>query len=134
MKLVIIDGQGGKIGKLLIEKLKTLNFPEKIYAVGTNSIATTAMLKAGADFAATGENPVIVNARDADLIVGPIGIAIADALLGEITPTMATAISQSQAQKLLLPVNKCNIHIVGVPDNNISKIVAEAAAYIMELI
>lgn len=88
MKLVIIDGQGGKMGRAVIEQLKK-NLPYlEIYAIGTNSIATSAMLKAGADYGATGENPVIVGARTADIIIGPIGIVIADALMGEITPSM----------------------------------------------
>ena len=108
MKLVIIDGQGGKMGRTVIEQLKK-NLPDlEIYAIGTNSIATSAMLKAGADYGATGENPVIVGARTADIIIGPIGIVIADALMGEITPSMATAIGQSPAYKILIPVNRCN--------------------------
>ena len=106
MKLVIIDGQGGKMGRTVIEQLKK-NLPDlEIYAIGTNSIATSAMLKAGADYGATGENPVIVGARTADIIIGPIGIVIADALMGEITPSMATAIGQSPAYKILIPVNR----------------------------
>ena len=133
MKLVIIDGQGGKIGKLLIEKLKNAEIGAEIYAIGTNAIATSAMMKAGADYAATGENPVIVNVRDADIVVGPIGIVIADALLGEITPAMATAIGQSRAQKVLLPINKCRNHVVNVKDATVSEIVSEAVQYIKTL-
>ena len=80
MKIVIIDGQGGRMGKSVIEQLKN-NYPElELYAIGTNSIATSAMLKAGAAYGATGENPVVVNARNADLIIGPIGIVMADSL------------------------------------------------------
>ena len=133
MKLVIIDGQGGKIGKLLIEKLKIAAIEAEIYAIGTNSIATAVMMKAGADFAATGENPVIVNARDADVIVGPIGIVIADALLGEITPAMAAAIGQSRAEKVLLPINKCKNHVVGVKDSTINELIGDAVQYILSL-
>ena len=93
MKIVIIDGQGGRMGKAVIEQLKS-SYPElELYAIGTNSIATSAMLKAGASYGATGENPVIVNARNADLIIGPIGIVMADSLMGEITAAMATAVS-----------------------------------------
>ena len=115
MKIVIIDGQGGRMGGLLAEKIKKAAIPgAEIYALGTNSAATTAMLKAGADYGATGENPVLVNCRDADYIIGPLGIMAADALLGEVTPAMATAVGQSRAMKILLPVNKCSQHVVGV--------------------
>ena len=103
MKIVIIDGQGGRMGGLLAEKIKKAAIPgAEIYALGTNSAATTAMLKAGADYGATGENPVLVNCRDADYIIGPLGIMAADALLGEVTPAMATAVGQSRAMKILL--------------------------------
>ncbi|MDR1689516.1 MAG: DUF3842 family protein [Clostridiales bacterium] len=115
-KIVVIDGQGGKIGSLLTSRIKALNLNCEIFAVGTNSLATAAMLKAGADYGATGENPVIVNCRDADIIVGPIGIVVADSLLGEVTPGMAVAVGQSRAQKVYLPLNKCNNHIAGSRD------------------
>lgn len=113
MKIVIIDGQGGKIGSQLIERIKAALPDAEIYAIGSNGIATAAMLRAGADHGATGENPVVVNCRDADLIVGPIGIIAANALLGEITPRMARAVGESMAEKLLLPVNRCNITVAG---------------------
>ena len=104
------------MGKSVIEQLRS-RFPElELYAIGTNSIATAAMLKAGAAYGATGENPVIVNARDADLIIGPVGIVMADSLLGEITPAMANAIASSPAYKILIPVNKCNHFIAGCQD------------------
>lgn len=113
MKITIIDGQGGKMGKTVIEQLKKAHPNLELYAIGTNSIATAAMLRAGADFGATGENPCIVNARDSDIIIGPIGIVFADALLGEITPAIAQAIGSSKAYKILIPVNRCNHYIVG---------------------
>lgn len=120
MKLVIIDGQGGKMGKSVIEQLKK-RFPHlETYAIGTNSIATSAMMKAGANYGATGENPAIVNAQDADIIIGPIGIVMANALLGEITPAMAAAIGASQAYKILIPVNRCNHYIVGCQEGSLS--------------
>ncbi|MCI8836679.1 MAG: DUF3842 family protein [Hungatella sp.] len=113
MKITVIDGQGGKMGRTVIEQLKK-NHPELVlYAVGTNSTATAAMVKAGADYGATGENPCIVNARDSDIIIGPIGIVFADALLGEITPAIAQAIGSSKAYKILIPVNRCSHYIVG---------------------
>jgi prephenate dehydrogenase len=97
MTVLIVDGQGGGIGRQLVEAVKAAGIPCFITAVGTNTTATAAMLKAGADQAATGENAVVVCSRDADVIAGPVGIAIADSLLGEITPKMALAIGQSRA-------------------------------------
>lgn len=123
MDLLVIDAQGGGIGKQVVAAVKR-EFPQlKITAVGTNSAATSAMLKAGADEAATGENPVVVCCRKADLIVGPIGIVIADALLGEITPKMSVAVGQSRARRILIPVNHCDNRIVGVPDLSVGKLV-----------
>ena len=115
MKIVVIDGQGGSLGKAITEKIKS-RYNCEIYAIGTNSIATSAMLKAGADYGATGENPVVVNSRDADIIIGPIGIIAANSLLGEITPKMAAAIACSEAKKILVPVSKCKIYVAGTPD------------------
>lgn len=126
MKIVIIDGQGGRLGQLLTEGIKKEGVMADIYAIGTNSIATSAMLKAGADYGATGENPVLVACRDADVILGPIGILAADSLLGEITPNMAVAIGQSKALKLLLPVSHCNNQVVGVKPLSLSELVREA--------
>ena len=132
-KIVVIDGQGGKIGSLLVSRLKAEAGESEIYAIGTNSIATSAMLKAGADCGATGENPVVVNCRDADIIVGPIGIVVADSLVGEITPAMAAAAGRSRAQKVLLPVNRCNNTIVGARDLPVSELIEAAIAHIKVL-
>lgn len=108
MNILVIDGQGGRLGKQVIETVRK-NFPEsRITAVGTNAMATAAMLKGGADEGATGENPVIVACRRADYIIGPIGIVIADALLGEVTPKMAAAVGQSDAVRILIPMNRCD--------------------------
>ena len=126
MKVVIIDGQGGKMGQMIIERIKGANIPCELTAIGTNSIATSAMLKAGADAGATGENPVVVASRDADVIIGPIGIIAADSLIGEVTPAMATAVGQSSAKKLLLPVNLCNNIIVGTGSLPMARLIAEA--------
>lgn len=119
-KITIIDGQGGKIGKTIIEQLKRLHPEQDLYAIGTNALATAAMLKAGADYCATGENPCVVNAQDSDIIIGPIGIVIANALLGEITPKIATAVGASKAYKILIPMNKCNHYVVGCKDNGLA--------------
>ena len=126
MKVVVIDGQRGRMGQVLIERSRAAALPCEIAAVGTNAIATSAMLKAGADAGATGDNPVVVNCRDADVIAGPIGILAADSLLGEVTPAMALAVGQSPARKLLLPVNHCNNVVVGTQSMTLSKLMDEA--------
>ena len=126
MKLVIIDGQSGRMGALITERVKAAKLPCKVLAVGTNAIATATMMKAGANQGATGENPVMVACRTADVIVGPIGILSADALSGEVTPAMAVAVGQSAAKKLLLPVNRhCGHTMVGVRDLTLSQLVDE---------
>lgn len=132
-KVLIIDGQGGLLGKQMVTAVKKLIPEAEITAVGTNTMATQAMLKAGATNGATGENAVIVGARRADIIVGPVGIVIADSLLGEITPAMATAIGQSEAIKILLPVNKCNNIIIGTGDKSTSDLIDEAIEKIREI-
>ena len=114
MKIVVIDGQGGRIGKALVAGLKAALPQTEITAIGTNSIAAMAMSKAGADLIATGENPVVVAAADADIIAGPMGIILANALLGEITPKMAEAVSGSRAEKVLIPVTRCRVSVAGV--------------------
>ena len=113
MKVVIIDGQGGSLGKALVETIRRSHPELEILAIGTNSMAASAMLRSGASAIATGENPVVVAARDADIIIGPLGLIAADSLHGEITPIMASAVSQSKAHKILIPISKCNISIVG---------------------
>lgn len=114
MNILVVDAQGGGMGKMLVAAIKQ-NLPGAVVtAVGTNTAATSAMLKAGADVAATGENAVVVGARSADVIVGPVGIAIADSLHGEITPRMAVAIGRSAARRILIPLNQCNNIIAGV--------------------
>lgn len=134
MKILVIDGQGGRMGGLLIERLKEMEgFSGEITAVGTNSMATSAMLKAGADFGATGENPVVVNSRSADLIVGPIGMLGADSLLGEVTPAMAVAVGQSPAQKVLLPFNNCHYFVAGVRELSLQELIQEAVDLIVRL-
>ena len=133
-KIVVIDGQGGKIGSLIVGRLKAEAGQCEIYAIGTNSIATSAMMKAGADFGATGENPVIVNCRKADIIVGAVGIVIANSFIGEITPAMATAIGQSGAHKILLPVNRCNNYIVGARDLPVPDLIDAAIAQILSFL
>ena len=123
MNILMIDAQGGGIGKQVVTAIKR-DLPQiEITAVGTNSTATTAMLKAGAGHAATGENAVIVGCRKADVIIGPIGIVIADAMFGEVTPAMALAVGQSDARRLLIPVNHCDNIIVGISDLSIGRLI-----------
>lgn len=132
-KVLVIDGQGGGLGRQLVSALAAACPEAELTAVGTNSLAANAMLKAGASRAATGENAVVVNCRRADVIVGPIGIVIADALLGEITPAMAAAVCQSGAKRVLVPINHCENYVVGVPDQPVSQLVAAAARKVKEL-
>lgn len=128
--ILVIDGQGGRIGKQIIEGIKATDIKVNIIAVGTNSVAASTMLKAGADNAATGENAVIVNCRTADVIVGPTGIVIADSLLGEITPAIAVAIGQSSARKLLIPINLCNNYIAGISEMSVGSLIQDAVKQI----
>lgn len=134
MKILIIDGQGGKMGKVLVEQLKQGVPNCDLIALGTNSIATSTMIKAGANIGATGENPIIYNCVDADIIVGSMGIIIANSYLGEITPSMASAISSSRAEKILIPVNRCNIFVAGTKEmsfNEYAKLAVEQVKNIL---
>ncbi len=126
VNILVIDAQGGGIGRQLVAAVKKA-FPEdRVTAVGTNSIAAANMLKAGADFVATGENAVVVNCGRADVIVAPIGAVIADAMLGEITPAMARAAGQSRAKRILLPIGHCDNVVAGVRELSMSQLVQEA--------
>lgn len=126
MNILVIDAQGGGIGRQMVGAIKQSLPAAQITAVGTNSAATAAMLKAGADNAATGENAVVVGCRKADVIVGPVGIVIADALWGEVTPKMAVAVGQSAAKRILIPINHCDNIVVGVPDLAVGKLIQAA--------
>jgi len=132
MNILIIDGMGGGIGKAIIEHIKSELSGFKITAVGTNSIATSAMLKAGADYGATGENAVVFNSAKADFIIGVTGIIFANAMHGEISPKMAEAVSSSPAHKILLPVDKCNVTILGVVEKPIQAHISEISKKIRE--
>lgn len=133
MNILIIDAQGGGIGRQLVMAVKE-NLPDAVItAVGTNAAATSAMLKAGALRAATGENAVIVNSRKADVIIGPIGIVIADSMLGEITPDMANAVAQSNAKRILIPVSHCDNIVAGVGNLNVGKLIQAAVCELLRL-
>lgn len=127
MKIVVIDGQGGSIGRAIVEKFTAKGLGDSLTCIGTNSTATANMLKGGAKQGATGENPVKVACRDADYIVGPIGIVMADSMLGEITPGMANAVGASRAHKILIPVNKC-VTVAGVKDMSLNEYIDKAIA------
>lgn len=134
MQVLVIDGQGGGLGRQLVSAIKE-RFPKiEVLAVGTNSMATAAMLRAGADQAATGENSVVVASSRAEVILGPIGIVIADSMMGEITPRMAVAIGQSHAKRILIPVNLCDNIIVGVAESSMTRNVQNAMTALEALI
>ena len=132
--ILVIDAQGGGLGRQLITSIRRELEHVKILAVGTNSIATTAMLKAGADEAATGENSVVVACRKAQIIIGPIGMVIANAMLGEITPAMALAIADADAKRIMIPFTSCDNYIAGVSDSNTGKLIQDALAQLKKLL
>lgn len=135
MRIAVIDGQGGGIGKAIIEKIREeIDSNIEIIALGANALATSLMLKAGANEGASGENAIVFNADKVDIIVGTIGIISANSMLGEITPNMAKAISESRAQKILIPMNKCNIFIVGVREDNLSNYITDAVKVIKNIV
>jgi hypothetical protein len=129
----VIDGQGGGLGKQLVTAVKGYDRGIEVIAVGTNSAATNMMLKAGADQAATGENSVVTVCRSADVIMGPVGIVIADAMLGEITPRMALAVGQSAAKRILIPVNLCDNIVVGIENMSMGRRVECAVDALKEI-
>ena len=133
MDILIIDAQGGGIGRQLVAAVKKAFPGDTVTAVGTNSMASSAMLKAGADLVATGENAVVVNCARADVIVAPIGVVIADAMLGEITPAMALAAGRSRAKRILLPIAHCDSTVVGTKDLSMGQLVQEAVEELREL-
>ncbi len=134
LRLVVIDGQGGGMGRSLIEQARADFKDLEIIAVGTNALATGAMLRAGANAGATGESAVLYNCRRADVIMGPIGIALPYSILGEISPAMAEAVCLSEAKKILLPVSKCNVRIVGIMEKPMARYVEDAIAQLHALL
>ena len=134
MRILVIDGQGGGIGRSLVELL-VKNFPDaEIGATGTNSIATETMLKGGPAFAATGENAILFNAAEADIIIGPAGIIMANALHGEISPAIAMAVSSSKARVVLIPMNHCRAFIAGVEEKKVAEYLQDAMDIIQQII
>lgn len=134
MEILVVDGQGGRVGQQLVRAITT-RYPQlKVFAVGTNTMATSAMLKGGAVQGATGENALLVACRKADVILGPLGIVIADALLGEISPAMALAVGQSRAKKILIPMNQCDNIVAGVAELPVGKLLDSALAELDKLL
>ncbi len=126
MKILVIDGQGGGVGKALVEALKKRMPDQPILALGANAMATAGMLKAGADQGATGESAISYNCRDADLILGPIGIVLAYSMLGEISPAIAQAVGESKAARILIPIGKCRTKIAGLGEITLSAAIESA--------
>lgn len=131
--ILIIDGQGGGMGRTLITQLRAAGCTREILAVGANAAATAAMRKAGANAGATGENAVLVNAPRAAVIAGPLGIVLADSLLGECTAAMAAAVARSQAPKVLVPVSRCGVSVAGVEEKPLADYIADAVQRILAL-
>lgn len=132
MQIVVIDGQGGRLGREVVSAVRDAFPAAEIKVVGTNSVATATMLKAGASEGATGENPAIVACRRADYIIGPLGIVIADSLMGEVTPAMALAVAQSPAKRILIPMNMCDNLVAGVDRQPVSDLVSDVITKIRE--
>ncbi|WP_249029526.1 DUF3842 family protein [Tannockella kyphosi] len=125
MEVVVIDGQGGGLGRAIVEALKASKLNCIVIGVGTNSIATSNLRKGGADFVATGENAIMYNAKNANIIIGPIGIAFSNSMYGEISPAMAHAINESEATKYLLPISKCSAKIIGTTQKPMNEYIQE---------
>lgn len=134
MNILVIDGQGGLLGGQVIKAINEKYPDNEIVAVGTNAVATSAMIKSGAKNAASGENPVVVGCRKADVIIGPIGIVVADSLFGEITPEMAVAVGQSNAVKILIPVNRCENLVAGVSNLTVSELIDDTMSKLKMII
>ena len=133
MNILVIDGQGGRLGRKLLESIRKACPDADLTAVGTNSIATENMMNSGcANQLATGENAVIVACRTAQIIVGPFGIAIADAMMGEISPAMANAVASSPGYRVLIPMNLCSTYIAGVTAGS-AAILEDAMQHIRQL-
>ena len=134
MNITVIDGQGGQLGVQLIKEI-TAQFPEvNLTAIGTNAVATASMIKAGAKNAATGENPVIVACRKADVIIAPIGIVIADSMLGEVTEKMALAVGRADAVRILIPMNRCDNLVAGVTNLNLGVLIGDTISKLRSII
>lgn len=134
MNILIIDGQGGQLGAQLVKEILSQFSDVDLMAIGTNAVATASMLKAGAKKAATGENPVCVACRKADVVIGPIGIVVADSLFGEVTEKMALAVARTDAVRILIPMNKCDNLVAGVPNLNTAALIDDVLVKLRKII
>ncbi len=132
MRVAVVDGQGGGIGRALVERLRQALPGLELVALGTNALATSAMIKAGANEGATGENAIVHQSTRVDAIVGPIGIVVANAMLGELTPLMARAIGESPVQKMLIPVSRCSVQIAGVEGRTLPQYLEQVVSWVSE--
>lgn len=134
-RILVVDGQGGGIGSQLVKQLRPcLPGNCELIGVGTNVLATNAMLKAGAGHGATGENAVVFNAARADVILGPIGVVMANGILGEVSPKMATAISGADAKKILIPSSNCGIYVAGTEDCRLEEYLRRAVQVVLQAV
>lgn len=133
MRIVVIDGQGGGMGRSIVERLKERLPGAEIIAVGTNATATAQMVRGGGVRGATGENAVVFNCSQADVVIGPVGIYFANSMLGEVTPRMAEALAACRAEKFAIPVSRCHIHITGIAEQSLSAHIEEAVSQILRL-
>jgi NAD(P)-dependent dehydrogenase (short-subunit alcohol dehydrogenase family) len=135
MKIAVVDGQGGGIGRLIVEKLRNSFGNEiNVLALGTNALAAALMLKAGANEGASGENAILFSTSKVDIIIGTIGIVCANSMLGELTPIMAKAISESSAIKVLIPLNRCNIQVAGIKDEPLPHFIDDAINIVKDIL
>jgi hypothetical protein len=135
MKLMIMDGQGGGIGAAIIKSLRdAMAVDLTILALGTNSAATTRMMKAGANRGATGENAIVRTSHMVDVIIGPMAIIMADAMMGEVTPAMAAAVASSPAQKVLIPLSQERVRLVGVTGEPLPHLAEQVVRFVKEII
>ena len=134
MKILIIDGQGGGVGRSIVAALKAAMPAQPVVALGTNAQATAAMLKAGADLGATGEGAIRYQCKSADIILGVTGILHANAMLGEITPGIAAAVSLSEARKVLVPLDRCGLLIAGVEKQPLDSLIRKAVELVAEMV
>lgn len=127
MRIAVIDGMGGGLGAQITQVLaKELKGKAEIWALGTNAIATAGMVKAGAQKGASGENAIRVSLQNADIIIGPLGIIVPNAMMGEITPQIAEIIASSNCRKILLPVNQPHVELVGFSSRPLNELIKEA--------
>jgi len=135
VRLMVLDGQGGGIGATLIKGLRaSLGLDLEILALGTNSIATSRMMKAGANRGGSGENAIVRTSHGVDVIIGPVSILMANAMMGELTPKMATAVSSSPATKILIPLTQERVRIVGISREPLPHLVNLAVTMVEEIV